>query len=163
MCGGAVSLGATAGWNRYEQGLRFYGEGMPNPSAAAAQFALFPGEGGGTRYGPSDDEEYGFHGGVPQSARNFARDDDLFTSQTAGAPVFGLTFAMRVATACCRCRCDAGHTAAYTAMPDPGQSRPEACAAYCATEACGGADFAPGVCVAGARPPFPPAESRSPW
>ena len=134
---------------------------MPNPSAAAAQFALFPGEGGGTRYGQDDDDHDGFHGGLPPSARNFAGDSGIGSTQTAGAPVFGLTFAIRVPTACCRCRCDAGHTAAYTAMPVPGQPRPEACAAYCAAEACG-AGFAPGVCAAGARLPFPQQNRSAP-
>ena len=43
----------------------FYGEGMPNPTAATAQFALFPGEGGGKRYGAND-----FHGGLPEMTRS---------------------------------------------------------------------------------------------
>jgi hypothetical protein len=140
----AVSLGATSGFNdggyNAKGFLRFYGEGMPNPSAAAAQFGLFPGEGGGKRYGEQD-----FHGGLPRSARNFAAANEG-GSQTAGAPVFGLTWAIKVATVCCSCRCDAGLTAPYNVVPAPGQPLVETCGAYCADEACG-AGFKPGVCV----------------
>jgi hypothetical protein len=115
---------------------------MPNPSAAAAQFALFPGEGGGKRYGYDD-----FHGGLPGNTRGSGgRGGDGGAS--TGAPVFGLTWAIKVATICCSCRCDAELTAPYTAVPAPGQPRAEACEAYCAAEACG-AGFAPGVCAAG--------------
>ena len=146
--GGAVSLGATTGYADVERGLRFYGEGMPNPSAAAAQFALFPGEGGGKRYVA---EDYDFHGGLPKNTRAFDglgyETGKLANDQTAGAPVFGLTWAVKVATVC-SCRCDAGLTAPYNVVSTPGQPLTEACEAYCADEACG-AGFKPGMCVPG--------------
>jgi hypothetical protein len=115
---------------------------MPNPTATAAQFALFPGEGGGKRYGQGD-----FNGGLPSTTREsggFGSDGGT----PAAAPVFGLTWAIKVATVCCSCRCDAGLTAPYNVVPTPSQPLAEACEAYCADEACG-AGFKPGMCVPG--------------
>ena len=111
----------------YEDTLQFYGDGMPNPSADAAQFSLFPGEGGGNRYfsGPWND-------GLPLGTRNTGRSTDRpKNNQQAGAPIFGLLYVMKVETVCCTCRCDSRFIPSSNANLAPGQARQAACVAHC--------------------------------
>ena len=135
-----VALGATAGTddalNTGEAQWRYYGDGQPSPSEEAVQFGLMPGLDAGDRHvlsGYQLGQGYGgFNNGLPQRARRGSDwGDGPSNAGAAGAPIFGLTYAMKVATVCCVCRCDSNFSPSSTANLGPGQDREAVCAAHC--------------------------------